>query len=192
MKVLVLFESSGRVREAFKAKGHDAWSLDIKESEQPGQHIQCDYKQFPESDKQGWDLVIAHPPCTYLCVSGNRHYAYSEKRMQAIKEVEALWLFPTRHLAIENPVGVLSTLSFLSSPYYIQPWQFGHGETKKTGIWSRGLPQLKPTNIVEGREARVHRVLRSSADRSRTYEGIALAMAEQWSILPSSRLKFKL
>jgi site-specific DNA-cytosine methylase len=181
MNVLIGCEFSGVVRDAFAAKGHDAWSCDIKSAE--GQHLKCDiYKAFPTNQ---WHLIILHPPCTALCVAGNRHYAGTDERAGAIE-----W---TRHLfetassicgkvAMENPVGVLSS-AWRKPDQYIQPWEYGHGETKKTGLWLHNLPKLRPSNIVEGREQRIWRMAPSpdrGAKRSITYAGIAAAMAEQW------------
>jgi hypothetical protein len=182
MRVLVACEFSGAVRDAFAALGHDAWSCDILPSETPGNHYQGD---LFDVILDGWNLVIAHPPCTALCVSGNRWYAGIDARRQAIEFVERIWSLPLPRLVIENPVGVLSTMSVLGkASQYIQPWQFGHGETKKTGLWLRGVPPLQPTQIVQGREGRVWRMPPSatrSLERARTYPGVAAAMAEQWS-----------
>jgi hypothetical protein len=180
MKVLVGFEYSGIVREAFTLRGHDAMSCDLKPTEKLGKHYQGD---FFDIAYDGWDLIIAHPPCTFLAVSGNRWYAGTQQRDDAVKYVEKIWDIPVGKLCIENPVGVLSTQSKLPKPQYIQPWQFGHGETKKTGLWLRGLPPLQPTHIVSGREQRIFKMAPSesrSAERSRTYSGIAEAMADQW------------
>jgi site-specific DNA-cytosine methylase len=184
MRVLVACEFSGKVRDAFRARGHDAYSCDIlPASPSSDRHYAMDLFALLELESQ-WDLIIAHPPCTALCVSGNRHYAGTEARAQAVKFVEAIWNLNCEKMAVENPVGVLNSFSkILPKPYYIQPWQFGHGETKKTGIWSRGLPQLIPTNVVEGREARIHKMPPSQDRgllRSITYDGIAKAMSEQW------------
>ena len=185
MNVLVACEYSGRVRDAFIKLGHYAMSCDLLpcDSPHPGDHYQGDLFDIAYDPK--WDLIIAHPPCTCICVSGNRHYAGTQDRIDAVKFVEKIWNLPCKKLAIENPVGVINTVSdIMPKPYYIQPWQFGHGETKKTGLWTRGLPQLKPTNIVEGRADRIHK-LPPSKDRwkirSTTYQGIADAFAAQWS-----------
>lgn len=180
MRVLIACEYSGRVRDAFLARGHEAMSCDLLPTDVPGPHYQGDV--FDVLDK-GWDLMIAHPPCTHLCVSGNRHYAGSVERLEAIDFVHMLWAAEIPRICIENPVGVLSTQGGMGKPQYIQPWQFGHGETKKTGLWLKGLPPLRPTNIVEGREQRIWRMAPSKdrwKKRSETYPGIAQAMAEQW------------
>ena len=184
MKVLVACEYSGRVRDAFLARGHEAISCDLLPTDSPGPHYQGDCFEL---DWGCYDLVIAHPPCTALAVSGNRHYASTPARQHAAEFVRRMWLQPVKRLAIENPVGVLNRLvPELPRPHYVQPWQFGHGETKKTGFWLRGLPPLVPTNIVEGREQRIWK-LPPSADRwkirSTTFQGIADAMAEQWGSL---------
>jgi hypothetical protein len=129
--------------------------------------------------------VIAHPPCTALCVSGNRHYANTKARKEAADFVQKMWDQKVKYLCIENPVGVINTFNkSMPKPQYVQPWQFGHGETKKTGLWLRGLPQLKPTDIVNGREQRIWKMPPSkdrSKIRSKTYTGVAKAMAEQWT-----------
>lgn len=184
MKVLIACEMSGTIREAFKSKGHIAMSCDLLPTEINGWHYQGDL--FDVIDL-GWDLVIAHPPCTYLAVSGNRWYAGTKQREDAIKFVERIWESNVKRLCIENPVGVLSTQSILGPPtQYIQPWQFGHGETKKTGLWLKNLPPLKPTNIVEGREQRIWKMGPSAnrgIERSRTYQGWADAIVSQWGNL---------
>lgn len=182
MRVLVACEYSGRVRDAFKAQGHDAWSCDILPTEVPGNHIQADVLDVL---RDGWDLMIAHPPCTHLAVSGARHFA--EKRasgvqQEALEFVRALLNAPIDRICLENPVSIIST-KIRKPDQIIQPWQHGHGETKSTCLWLKGLPLLEPTNIVAGREARIHKMAPSPdrwKERSRTYEGIALAMAEQW------------
>jgi len=181
MKVLIACEYSGTVRDAFIARGHDAMSCDLLPTDKEGPHYQGDLFDVLND---GWDLVIAHPPCTALCVSGNRHYAETQARLDGVEFVEKIWDGYGGKLAIENPVGVLSSMSKLGkATQYIQPWQFGHGETKKTGLWLRDLPLLTPTDIVEGRADRIHK-MPPSVDRwklrSTTYAGIAKAMAEQW------------
>ena len=180
LRVLVACEYSGRVREAFRALGHDAWSCDLLESEQPGPHLMGDVRDHLGN---GWDLLIAHPPCTHLAVSGARHF--HRKRLEqedALAFVADLMAAPVARIAIENPVSVIS--SRIRKPeQIIQPWQYGHGETKTTCLWLKNLPKLTPTNIVSGREPKCH-MLPPTADRwkirSRTYHGIAAAMAEQW------------
>lgn len=184
MNVLVACEYSGVVRDAFTARGHFAVSCDLLPTDSPGFHHQGDCFDL---DWSIFDLVIAHPPCTALCVSGNRHYAGTAEREQAAQFVRRMWDQPVARLCIENPVGVLNRLlPDLPKPQYVQPWQYGHGETKKTGLWLRELPPLQPTNIVEGREQRIWK-LPPSADRwkirSITYRGIGDAMAEQWGSL---------
>ena len=180
MRVLVACEFSGIVRDAFISKGHDAVSCDLLPTESPGPHYQGDVLEILDD---GWDMMIAHPPCTAICLSGNRWYSNTDERKQAIQFVEKLWLSNIHKICIENPVGVLTTMSLLPKPQYIQPWQFGHGETKKTGLWLKNLTRLIPTDIVNGRENRIHR-MSPSKDRSKlrslTYHGIAQAMADQW------------
>lgn len=184
MKILIACEQSGVVREAFKAKGHQAWSCDILPSDIPGNHFQCDIKNVL-SLPHNWDMVIAFPPCTDLCVSGARHFAEKRKDGRQARAIEFFMMFtnlPCLRVAIENPIGIMSTI-YKKPDQIIHPWQFGHGETKATCLWLKGLPILKPTNIVEGREARIHKMPPSkdrSKLRSRTYQGIADAMAEQW------------
>jgi site-specific DNA-cytosine methylase len=180
MKVLVACEYSGTVRDAFKAKGHDAWSCDLLPTDTPGNHIQGDVL---EVIGQGWDLMVAHPPCTHLAVSGARWFKLKQKEQaEALDFVRALLNSPVEKICLENPVSIIS--SRIRKPsQVIQPWQFGHGETKATCLWLKGLPLLQPSQIVEGREARIHN-LPPSPDRwkirSKTYEGIAKAMADQW------------
>jgi len=198
MRVLVACETSGKVREAFRAKGHDCWSCDLLPSDDGSNyHIIGDaldaIEHMPKMLFGGdrWDLIIAHPPCTALAVSGNRWYAEGmpkhAERLEAIKWTRALWALCTRmsgKVCFENPVGVLTkTATEMGKPHYVQPWQFGHGETKKTGLWTAGLPKLQPTDIVEGREQRVWK-MGPSEDRwklrSETYQGIADALAAQY------------
>jgi site-specific DNA-cytosine methylase len=183
MKVLVACEYSGVVREAFRAKGHDAWSCDLLDSEDDSPyHYKGDVVPFIE---QGWDLMIAHPPCTHLSVSGARHFAAKKAsgvQDEALDFVRLLLNAPVDKIALENPISIIS--SRIRKPdQIIQPWQFGHGETKATCLWLKNLPKLVATNVVEGREARVHKMGPSPTrwkDRSRTYTGIAAAMAQQW------------
>ena len=181
MRVLVACEFSGIVRDAFRARGHDAWSVDLLPSERPGPHIEGDI--FGALD-DGWDLMVAHPPCTYLAVSGARWFKDRPQEMaDALAFVQALMDAPIPRIAIENPVSVIS--SRIRKPdQIIQPWGFGHGETKATCLWLKNLPKLVPTAIVDGREARVHRMPPGPdrwRERSRTLPGIAAAMADQWS-----------
>jgi site-specific DNA-cytosine methylase len=182
MRVLVACEFSGIVRDAFVARGHDAWSCDLLPSERPGNHLQGDVLEVLDD---GWDLMVAHPPCTHLAVSGARWFTekLAEQR-DALEFVRRLMDAPIPHIAVENPVSIIST-AIREPDQVIQPWQFGHGETKATCLWLKNLPRLRPTNVVDGREARVHRLPPSAnrwAERSRTYQGIADAMAEQWSV----------
>jgi site-specific DNA-cytosine methylase len=185
MRVIVGCERTQIVTQAFRALGHEAYSIDLLPTEgNPEFHFQMDIRDF--SDFSFFDLAIFHPDCTYLAVSGNRTYANSEQRKQAIEFVKWIWTLPVKKLAIENPVGVLSS-QFKKPTQYIHPWQYGHGETKKTCIWSRNLPLLIPTNIVFGRENRIWRMGPSKKynrqhERSRTYPGWANAMAQQWSV----------
>jgi len=180
MKVLVACEYSGKVRDAFKAKGHDAWSCDLLPTDVEGQHIQGDVLDILD---QGWDLMIAHPPCTHLAVSGARWFKDKRKeQLEALEFVKALLNAPIDKIALENPVSIIST-KIRKPTQIVQPWQHGHGETKATCLWLKGLPKLVPTDIVEGREARVHKMPPSKDRwklRSETYSGIAKAMAEQW------------
>jgi site-specific DNA-cytosine methylase len=183
MRVLVACEFSGTVRDAFIARGHDALSCDLLPTEKPGPHYQGDI--FDVASNHEWDLMIAHPPCTHLAVSGARHFAAKKadgRQQAAMAFVWRLLSLDIPRIALENPVSIIST-EFRKPDQIIHPWQFGHGETKATCLWLRGLPKLRPTNIVEGRIARVHK-MPPSADRwkirSTTYSGIAAAMAEQW------------
>lgn len=180
MKVLVACEFSGLVREAFKAKGHDAWSCDLLPTEIPGQHIQGDVRDVL---KEHWDLMIAHPPCTHLAVSGARWFKFKQQEQaEALELVRELMAAPIPSFCIENPISIIS--SRIREPdQIVQPWQFGHGETKATCLWLKNLPSLTPTNIVEGRTARIHRMPPGPdrwKERSRTFPGIAAAMAAQW------------
>lgn len=182
MRVLVGCEYSGTVRDAFIRAGHDAMSCDLLPTDAPGPHYQgsvFDVLDYP------WDLAIFHPPCTHLSVSGARHF--EAKRMDG-RQQEAVSFFmrlaraPIPRIAIENPVCIMSSL-WRKPDQVIHPWQFGHGETKATCLWLKGLPLLQPTDIVSGRENRIHR-MPPSADRwklrSTTFTGIAQAMADQW------------
>ena len=182
MRVLVACEYSGRVRDAFLACGHDAMSCDLLPTDVPGPHYQGDVFDIVGDN---WDMMIAHPPCTDLAVSGARHFAAKiadGRQQRALDFVRALLEAPIERIALENPISVISS-KIRKPDQIVQPWQFGHGETKATCLWLKGLPKLIPTNIVEGREARVHR-MPPSADRwkkrSETYLGIAKAMADQW------------
>ena len=182
MKVLVACEYSGRVRDAFKKMGHYAVSCDLLPTEVPGHHYQGDVFDIIH---EGWDLMICHPPCTHLAVSGARHFAAKQAsgvQQQALDFVRALLGAPIKRIALENPVSIISS-KIRKPDQIIQPWMFGHGETKATCLWLKKLPKLEPTNVVDGREPRVHRMSPGPnrwKERSRTYEGIAQAMAEQW------------
>ena len=182
MRVLVACEFSGRVRDAFIAKGHDAMSCDLLPSETPGPHYQGDVLNILDD---GWDLMIAHPPCTHLAVSGAVWFAEKRKdgrQQEAVDFFMKLANADIPKMAIENPISIMSTV-WRKPDQIIQPWMFGHGETKATCLWLKELPKLQPTNIVLGREQRLHK-LPPSPDRwklrSITYQGIADAMAEQW------------
>ena len=179
-KVLVACEYSGIVRDALLKLGHDAMSCDYYPTERPGPHYQGDVRDIIND---GWDLMIAHPPCTDLAVSGARHfYRKQQQQAEALAFVRLLLAAPIPRIAIENPVSIIST-RIRPADQTIQPWMFGHGETKATCLWLKNLPRLVPTNRVDGREPRVH-MLPPSPDRwkerSRTYPGIAEAMAAQW------------
>lgn len=182
MRVLVACEFSGVVRDAFIARGHDAMSCDLIESERTGPHYKGDVRDVLYGC---WDLMVAHPDCTHLAVSGARHF--DAKRIDG-RQAKGIAFFmelanaPIPLIAIENPVCIMSRL-YRKPDQIIQPWQFGHGETKTTCLWLKNLPLLTATNAVEGRADRVHRMPPSPdrwKDRSRTYQGIANAMADQW------------
>ena len=184
MKVLIACEFSGIVRDAFAARGHDAWSCDLIGTERPSQkHIVGDVIALLN---EGWDLMIAHPPCTHLAVSGARYFPAKRidgRQQAAIDFFMALANAPIPKIAIENPISIMSTV-WRKPDQIIQPWQFGHGETKATCLWLMNLPSLSPTNIVSGREPRVHKEPPSPdrwKKRSRTFQGIAEAMSTQWS-----------
>ncbi len=182
MRVLIACEYSGRVQDAFNSHGHDAMSCDLLETEVPGPHY-----QGPVEDvlSDGWDLMIAHPPCTHLAVSGSRHFPEKiadGRQAAALDFVKLLMDAPIDRWAIENPISVIS--SAIRPPnQIIQPWEYGHGEVKATCLWLHNLPKLKPTNCVEGREPKVHLMPPSPnrwKERSRTFLGIAEAMGQQW------------
>ena len=182
MKVLIACEYSGTVRDAFARLGHDATSCDLLPSEKPGNHYEGDVFDIIGD---GWDLMIAHPPCTHLSVSGARWFHLKEKeQVDALEFVRRLLDAPIPCIALENPISVIS--SKIRKPnQIIHPWQFGHGEQKATCLWLKGLPLLIPTNIVEGREQRVWKMPPGPnrwKERSRTFQGIADAMANQWSV----------
>jgi len=194
MKVLIACEFSGIVREAFKAKGHDAWSCDLLDTEIPGQHIKGDVNSHLISvGDYYYDIIIAHPPCTYLANSGvrwlkNNNGSINQERyikMQQACDFFRQFRYDATRVAIENPIPHKYAKKYIGNyTQIIQPWQFGHGETKATCLWLRGLPKLVPTNIVEGREGRVWKEPPGPdrwRNRSRFYTGIAEAMASQWN-----------
>jgi site-specific DNA-cytosine methylase len=183
MKVLVACEFSGRVREAFIAAGHDATSCDLLPTEIDGKHYQGNVFDIIND---GWDMMVAHPPCTHLAVSGSRWFKFKQKEQQeALEFVRLLLDAPIEKICLENPISIISS-RIRKQDQIIQPWMFGHGETKATCLWLKGLPKLEPTDIVDGREAKVHR-MPPGPDRwklrSLTYIGIANAMASQWGSL---------
>jgi len=185
MRVLVACEYSGVVRDAFIRGGHEAVSCDLLPTDAPGPHYQGDVRDVLDYP---WDLMIAHPPCTDLSVSGARHFA--QKRMDGRQQSSASFFMMLAKadipkIAIENPICIMSSL-YRKPDQVIQPWMFGHGETKATSLWLKGLPKLTPTNIVGGREQRIHKMAPSPDRwklRSITYQGIANAMATQWGVL---------
>jgi hypothetical protein len=182
LRVLIACEYSGTVRDSFIKLGHDAISCDLLPTDAPGPHYQGDVRDLLDYP---FDLMIAHPPCTHLSVSGARHFA--EKRIDGRQQAAVSFFMMLAKsdipmIAIENPVCIMSSL-YRKPDQVIQPWQFGHGETKATCLWLKGLPLLQPTNIVEGREARVHRMAPGPdrwKERSKTYSGIPDAFANQW------------
>ena len=190
LKILVACEYSGVVRDAFIRNGHDAMSCDFLPTETDGPHYQGDVRDllfYP------WDLMIAHPPCTHLSVSGAKHFELKRKsglQQSAVSFFMQLASCPVPRIAIENPVCIMSSL-FRKPDQIIQPWQFGHGETKATCLWLKNLPKLQPTKIVDGREQRIFK-MPPSPDRwkirSRTFDGIALAMADQWAAIDTLTL----
>ncbi len=181
MKVLVACEFSGIVRDSFIKKGHNAVSCDLLDSDSPGPHYKGDVRNILD---KGWDLMIAHPPCTHLAVSGARWFKDKvEEQKEALDFVRLLLSAPIEKIALENPISVISS-KIRKPDQIIQPWMFGHGETKATCLWLKNLPLLTPTDIVDGRDARVHKMPPSEDRwklRSLTYTGIAEAMADQWT-----------
>lgn len=181
MKILVACEFSGVVRDAFNNLGHDALSCDLLPTESPGPHYLGNVLDILN---EGWDMMIAHPPCTHLAVSGSRWFRNKQQEQkEALEFVRILLSAPIPKIALENPISVISS-KIRKPDQIIQPWQFGHGETKATCLWLKGLPKLVATDIVVGRENRIHKMPPSPdrwKERSRTYIGIANAMAEQWS-----------
>ena len=194
MRVLVACEWSGTVRDAFRRRGHEAWSCDLlgpddlpdefRSQTWPNYHLEGDVMGwlYPPTGQE-WDLLIAFPPCTHLAVSGARYFAQKKyEQVCALDFVQKLMDAPVPRIAVENPVGVIST-RIRKPDQIIQPWMFGHGETKTTCLWLKGLPKLEPTDVVEGREQRVWKMGPSPKRamlRGKTYRGIAEAMAEQW------------
>lgn len=180
MKVLVACEFSGTVRDAFRLLGHDALSCDLLPTERTGPHWQGNVEEILDA---GWDLMICHPPCTHLAVSGARWFKDKKAEQAAALEFVAMLLWaPIPRIALENPVSIISS-HFRKPDQIIQPWQFGHGETKATCLWLKNLPPLVPTNVVSGMEQRVHRMPPGPnrwKERSRTFQGVADAMASQW------------
>ena len=179
-RLLVACEYSGTVRDAFIAAGWDAWSCDLLPTEKLGPHFMGPVEVILDL---GWDMMIAHPPCTHLAVSGARWFGGKRRQQaEALAFVRLLMDAPIPHIAIENPASIISS-SIRPADQVIQPWQHGHGETKATHLWLKNLPRLQPSAIVAGREQRIHRLPPSPTrwkERSRTYEGIAKAMACQW------------
>ena len=192
MKVLVACEYSGTVREAFAKKGHDSWSCDLLPTDIPSdKHIQDDCLKVIASQK--WDLIIGHPPCTFLTVSNSKNWAKLQangKQQAAIDFVLAIWDADCPRICIENPVGALSTRSRMGKPtQYVQPYEFGHPEQKKTGLWLKGLPKLVGTKFIDvsglpKKDVQRLHYLPPSKDRwklrSKTYQGIADCMASTW------------
>lgn len=198
MKILVACEFSGIVRDAFAARGHDAWSCDLLPTERPGNHIQGDVLKILND---GWDMMIAHPPCTYLCNSGVSWLTKRNGRWEAMKNgamfFKTLLNADIHKIAVENPIPHRYAILIIGRKYnqIIQPWMFGHGETKATCLWLKNIPKLEPTHMKDDlfalpepieRMQRLHRLPPSPdrwKERSRTYTGFAKAMAEQWGNL---------
>lgn len=185
MKVLIACEFSGRVRDAFIERGHDAWSCDLLPCEDGliGKHLIGDVRIWLANPSWEWDMMIAFPPCTHLAVSGARWFKFKRNvQKEAIQFFMDLVNAPIAKIAIENPIGIMST-KYRKPDQIIQPWQFGHGETKATCLWLKGLRKLGTTKLVAGRETRIHK-MPPSKDRGKlrsiTYQGIANAMAKQW------------
>jgi site-specific DNA-cytosine methylase len=183
MNVLIACEFSGIVRDAFLAMGCDAVSCDLLPTERPGPHRQEDVLNLLD---EGWDLMIAHPPCTHLAVSGARWFKEKQtEQAEALEFVRCLMDAPIERICVENPVSIIST-RIRKPDQIIQPWMFGHPETKATCLWLKNLPLLKPTKVVSGREHSCWKQPPSPnrwKERSRTFQGIADAMAEQWSVV---------
>lgn len=184
MKILVACEESQIVTMAFRSNGHEAWSCDLIPCSggHPEWHIQDDVLNIMHSD---WDMILAFPPCTHLASSGARWFKKKQdgRQQAAIEFFMAFLNADCPRIAVENPIGIMST-RFRKPDQIIQPWMFGHGETKATCLWLEGLPRLQPTNVVQGRKQRIWKMPPSPERamlRSRTYPGIAQAMADQWS-----------
>jgi len=185
MKVLVACEFTGLTRDAFVEMGHKAMSCDFLPTERPGWHYQGDIRDVLDYP---WDLMIAHPPCNHLSVSGRQNH--KEKREDGRQQVAASFFMKLAkadipRICVENPISVMSTI-WREPDQIVQPWMFGHGETKATCFWLKGLPKLKPTNVVTGRDDRIRRMPPSpdrAKERSRTYPGMAKAFASQWGYL---------
>ena len=202
MKILIACEYSGRVRDAFTAKGHDVTSCDLLPTERPGKHYEGNVYDILYQDD--WEMMIAHPDCTYLCSSGlhwnNKIEGRAQKTEEALEFITDLWTCGIPKICLENPVGCINTrLKFMPRPQYIQPYNFGEDASKKTGLWLKGLRPLRATKQIEGRKVkkngRIYRRWSSQTDsgqnnlgpsktrgkdRSLTYQGIADAMAKQW------------
>lgn len=192
MKILIACEFSGIVRDAFKKRGHDAWSCDLLPTEKPGNHIQGDVLEILNN---GWDLMIAHPPCERLTIRGqywNKVRGLEKEKEDSINFFMSLYNAKIRKVCIENPIGIMSTI-FRKPNQYINPFEYGHQERKKTCLWTRGLLNLKSTNEVKPEEAwhidskqkrywmdRLSKTPDRWKIKSRTFQGIANAMAEQW------------
>lgn len=184
MRVLVACEFSGIVRDAFASLGHDSWSCDLLPSERPGNHRTGDVRMAELGWLQRFELIIAHPPCTYLAVSGARWWPRltNGEQKAALDFVDWFLTLPVPRLALENPIGCISS-KIRKPDQIVQPWMFGEPETKATCFWLRNVPPLVPSNVVSGRRPRVHNHVRDWKRRSRTLPGMAAAMAEQWGIL---------
>lgn len=195
MRVIVLCEFSGIVRDAFLARGHDAVSCDLLPSERPGPHLQMDCREI--INWTDYDLLIGHPPCDFLANSANKHLYIDDHKVngpdlerwadmrKAAEFFKWMWDLPVPRICLENPVmvGHAKKIIGVHQTQTFQPWQHGHGEIKRSCLWLKGLPKLKPSKIVDGREARVHNEApgpNRKKNRSRTLEGVAKAMSEQW------------
>lgn len=193
MKILVACEYSGRVREAFRKLGHDAVSCDLEPSDVPGPHYQGSVMDILSD---GWDMLIGFPPCTYLCLAGIRWNTGDETRQRLTQEAVnfflKLWNSGIPKICLENPVGVIPRRTGIKWSQMVHPWMFGHPEEKKTCLWLKGLPPLMATQIMEERESTMWKLSPSpdrSKKRSLTYQGIADAMAGQWSVIEQSGME---